>query len=89
MDNLGFCVGVVLNVPPRARGQLPLGLLVQKAIVHVAAKPIAKSEHPIDLDTPDRKHVEIDVRVRSLQDSMPIPIGVADPKGIPLLFECG
>jgi hypothetical protein len=65
LNDIRLGVGVVLNVPPRARGQFPFGLLVKNAIVDVGAKPIAKGEHPIDLDAPGRKHVEIDVRVRS------------------------
>ena len=43
-----------------------------------AYRPVFGAKHPLALDTPRRKNVEIDLRVGPLQKAMLVPIWLAD-----------
>src|SRR5258705_9804277 len=63
-DDDTFRVRVVLDVLPFLPDQIALRRLVQLPVVVVGPEPVAEADHPVNLSTPGREHVEVDVRVR-------------------------
>ncbi len=72
----------------RAR-ELPLRSRVALAVGFVRAQPVAKQQHPVRLFTAGRKDVEIDVRVRTLEDPVLEPLRLADHEDVARPLEVG
>src|SRR3954449_4845609 len=81
-DNLALGVGVVLDEGPLARRQLALCLLVTDALVVVGAQAVAKSQHPVDLDAALAERVQVDVRVRPLEQAVLEPLRLPDTQHV-------
>src|SRR5215469_6597787 len=78
----GLGIGVVLDVPPAALGQLPLTLQVGVTIVAMAAEPVAEQDHPVDLCFPRAEYVQVDIGLRTLEQAVLEPVGLTAPEHI-------
>src|SRR6478752_2580065 len=81
-DDLALGVGVVLDEGPLARGQLALGPLITDALVVVGAQAVAKRQHAVDLPAAVAECVEVDVRVRPLEQAVLEPVRFADAQDV-------
>src|SRR5262245_36695676 len=81
-DDGALGVRVLLEVLPIARRELALHLRIQLAIRRVRPQVVAESEHPLDLFAACREDVQVDVRVRSLEQAVLIPLGFTDRESI-------
>src|SRR3954466_11625814 len=75
LDDLALRVGVVLNERPLTFHEFALRRLVQGAVVVVGSEPIPEPDHPVHLDTAGREDVEVDVRIRPLEEAGAVPLG--------------
>ena len=89
VDDRRLRVRVLLHVFPVARRQLPLRGRVALPVGVVPAEPVAKQHHPVRLLAAGREDVEIDVRVRPLEEPVLEPLRLADLKYVAGGFEVG
>src|ERR671911_3010871 len=66
LDHLGLGIGVLLDIGPVPLGQLALDPLVVRPVLRMAAQTVPEEEVALDLWTPGRVDVEVDIRVRPL-----------------------
>jgi len=78
LDDVGLRIGVVLDVGPVLGRQFALRPLIQVTILVVAPEPVAERQDPLDLGAAGRKNVHVDVRVGALQDTMLVPVWLAN-----------
>ena len=78
-DHRSLGIGVVLHVFPVLACKLPLGALVELTIGGIATQPIAEKEHTLDLRATRREDMQVNVGVWSLEHTVLVPIGLADP----------
>src|SRR6185369_9958347 len=76
LDDLALRIGIVLDEDPVTGGQLPLRRDVPRALVVMRAEPVAEGEHPGDLGRAGAEDVEVDVRVRTLEQPVLVPRGL-------------
>src|SRR3954454_22110799 len=58
-DDVGLGVGVVLDIPPAARREVPLGSFVQGTVGLVNAEVLAEADHRVDLRAARAEHVQV------------------------------
>ena len=88
-DDRRLRVRVLLHVLPVAGRQLPLRGRVALSVGVVPAQPVAEQQHPVGLLTAGREDVEIDVRVRPLEQPVLEPLRLADVKHVAGRLEVG
>src|SRR5215217_7076777 len=81
-DDVGLGVGVVLNVSPAARREVPLGSFVQGTVGLVDAEVLAEADHPVDLRAARAEYVQVDVGVGSVEQPMLEPLWLASAKHV-------
>src|SRR5687767_8949137 len=82
LDDVGLGVRVVLDVLPLSGGEVALRLLVQRPVVVVTAEPITERQHPVDLCRPDGEDVDVRLGIRSLEQPVLEPLGLADAEHV-------
>src|SRR5258706_6811726 len=82
LDDGCLCVRVVLDELPLAGGEIPLRSLVEVAILIVGPEPVTKADHPLDLRRARREDVKVDVGVGTLEDSVLVPVRLADRQAL-------
>lgn len=75
-------VGVVLHVGPVLGCQLQRDLRVEVAIGIMCADMIAEAQVPRRLLRATREDMQVDVRIRALEDAMLFPLRFADAKDV-------
>jgi hypothetical protein len=82
-DNRGLGVGVLLNVPPAPGGEFPLGPGVEIPVGGVGTQSVAEQQHPVGLGAPGGERVQVDVDVRSFEETVLEPLGFPDAQFAP------
>src|SRR5262249_47000160 len=82
LDDCRLGIGIVLCIFPLLAHQLPLGTLVERSIIRMAAQPVAEEQHAIDLGTFRRKDMQIDCPLRTIEHPVFVPLWLADAQHV-------
>lgn len=70
-----------------AGGEGALGGFVEAVVIRVSAKPVAETEHTVDLDIAGREDVHIGIRLEPAQEAVFVPIALANGQDVASGFE--
>ena len=82
IDDCTLGISVVLNKRPFPLSQVEFGSSIKLAVREVGAEPVSEHQHSVDLGTPSRERVEVDVRVRPLEHPVLVPVSLPDVKSV-------
>ena len=82
-------IGVVLDVRPASGSKLTLRAFIQLTLLGSATQSITEKQHPIDLRTSIGEHVHLYVRVVIAQETMLVPVGLAELQHVTRSLQIG